>query len=107
MRLSTYVEPGDRPYGPPGATSNGFNENLTIVRRRQGGDVGRCALSAVRARSWRTQSSLQVVGQSGLCACPDRCDSQRLSLAVVLGLCHPRESQEFRRRKAVRRVGHF
>ncbi len=90
-------------YGPPGATSNGFNENLALVPIGQVRDVDR----RHRRRLVRQQpEGQQGRGQGRLRARALRRDLQECQLAVVMGPGHPVQFQEAGGGGEVHRLGH-
>lgn len=72
-------------YGPPGASSNGFNENLALFSR------GNCAMwvGYLGGRQALRRERIRRSRYAWLCARAHRGNSQRFPLAVVLGTGYP------------------
>ena len=79
--VSFYVDTMNK-YGPPGASSNGFNENLALF------STGKCGMwidATVAAGLLSNPDQSQVADHGGLCSRPGRVLSKWVELAVVLG----------------------
>ena len=89
-------------YGPPGATTNGHNENRALFA------TGHCAMwvDATSAAGYIFNPEGEPGRRQDLVrAGADRGDQQRLGLVLGLGAGHPRPRPEGRRRQVVREVG--
>jgi len=83
--------------GPPGASSNGFNENLALF------DAGKCGMwiDATVAASFVTGTDSTVADKVGFALAPDNGLGKRgnwlwaWSLGVPAGSAHPAEAQKF------------
>ena len=75
--------------GPPGASANGFNENLTLFSQWQSSDVDRRHFG--RWSSIR-QGSISSFREGGLCSRSDRGYAERGALVMVLELCYSQGS---------------
>ncbi len=83
--------------GPPGAASNGFNENLALF------NAGKCGMwiDATVAASFVTGKDSKVADKVGFALAPDNGLGKRgnwlwaWSLAVPTGSAHPAEAQKF------------
>ena len=89
-------------YGPPGATSNGHNENRALFA------TGHCAMwvDATSAAGYIFNPEGEPGRRQDLVrAGADRGDQQRLGLVLGLGAGHPELLEEGRRRQVVREMG--
>jgi sorbitol/mannitol transport system substrate-binding protein len=84
----TYYVDLMKAYGPPGATSNGFNENLTIFA------TGKAAMwiDATSGAGPLFDPKESQVRQGGVCQCSHSEDAEWCPLAVVLGIRVPKSS---------------
>ena len=82
----TYYVDLMKAYGPPGATSNGFNENLTIFA------TGKAAMwidATSGAGPLFDPKESQVSDKVAFANAPIAEDAEWFPLAVVLGICDP------------------
>ena len=99
--LTTYVDLM-KAAGPPGASSNGFNENLALF------NAGKCAMwiDATVAASFVTNpEGLQVADKVGFALAPEHRPRQERQLAVGLDPRDPGRLEEGRRGGEVHRLG--
>ncbi len=100
--LTTYVDLM-KEAGPPGASSNGFNENLALFNCRQMRDVDRCD----RRRVLRDQpEGVEGRRQGRLRARAEHRARQERQLAVGLESRDPHRLEEGRGGREVHRLGH-
>ncbi len=100
--LNFYVETMKKS-GPPGASSNGFNENLALF------NSGKCAIwvDASVAGSFVTDKTQSKVSDHvGFTYAPHEVTDQGLGLVVFLGTGDPDQFQGQGRRENVQRLGH-
>ena len=89
--------------GPPGAVSNGFNENLALF------NSGKCAMwidATVAAGFVTDPKESKVADKAGFALAPEQGPRQERQLAVGLVARHSRRLQEGRRRREVHQLGH-
>ena len=90
--------------GPPGASSNGFNENLALF------NSGKCAIwvDASVAGSFVTdKTQSKVADHVGFTFAPASSHRQRFGLAVLVGAGDSDQLQGQGRRESVQRLGHI
>ncbi len=88
--------------GPPGASSNGFNENLTLM------SSGKCAMwidATVAAGMLYNKAAVAGGRQDRLRRRADRRDAEGLALAVVVVARDPEDVEVAGRREEVHHVG--
>ncbi len=88
-------------YGPPGASNNGFNENLSLFQQ------GKCGMwiDATVAASFVTGKDFDRGRQGRLRPCPRQRAGQARQLAVGVVAGDPRGHAEGRRREGLRQLG--
>ncbi len=88
--------------GPPGASANGFNENLALF------NAGKCGMwidATVAAGFVTDPKQSKVADDVGFALAPERRAGQERQLAVVVGAGGSRRLAQDRRRREVHRLG--